>query len=144
MNTIADAEGGIDILEKTNFQDVFKSFTDKIIQESSNTWNEILVIDVQNIYELWEYLNTYFPVSFEIYGIDNLLFYGDRVIKLIIFVDLNKHIVMVKLWEKVKFDLESQVNTFIETIEDVNTEDNNILNLIYKNRKEQYKKLSKK
>ena len=144
MNTIVDAEGGIDILEKTNFQDVFKSFTDKIIQESSNTWNEILVIDVQNIYELWEYLNTYFPVSFEIYGIDNLLFYGDRVIKLIIFVDLNKHIVMVKLWEKVKFDLESQVNTFIETIEDIDTEDNNILNLIYKNRKEQYKKLSKK
>lgn len=144
MNTIVDAEGGIDSLEKTNFQDVFKSFTDKIIQESSNTWNEILVIDVQNIYELWEYLNTYFPVSFEIYGIDNLLFYGDRVIKLIIFVDLNKHIVMVKLWEKVKFDLESQVNTFIETIEDIDTEDNNILNLIYKNRKEQYKKLSKK
>lgn len=51
---------------------------------------------------------------------------------------------MVKLWEKVKFDLESQVNTFIETIENIDTEDNNILNLIYKNRKEQYKKLSKK
>lgn len=144
MNTIVDAEGGIDILEKTNFQDVFKSFTDKIIRESNDNWNEILVIGVQNIDELWEYLNTYFPVSFEIYGIDNLLFYGDRVIKLIIFVDLNKHIVMVKLWEKVKFDLESQVNTFIETIEDIDTEDNNILNLIYKNRKEQYKKLSKK
>lgn len=144
MNTIVDAEGGIDILEKTNFQDVFKSFTDKIIRESNDNWNEILVIGVQNIDELWEYLNTYFPATFEIYGIDNLLFYGDRLIKLIIFVDLNKHIVMVKLWEKVKFDLESQVNTFIETIEDIDTEDNNILNLIYKNRKEQYKKLSKK
>ena len=144
MNTIADAEGGIDILEKTNFQDVFKSFTDKIIRESNDNWNEILVIDVQNIDELREYLNTYFPATFEIYGIDKLLFYDDRLIKLIIFVDLNKHIVMVKTWEKVKFDLRSQLNTFIDTIEDINTEDNNILNLIYKNRKEQYKKLSKK
>ena len=144
MNTIADAEGGIDILEKTNFQDVFKSFTDKIIRESNDNWNEILVIGVQNIDELWEYLNIYFSANFEFYGIDNLLFYNDRLIKIIIFVDLNKHIVQVKLWEKVKLNLKSQLNTFIDTIEDVNTEDNNILNLIYKNRKEQYKKLSKK